>query len=421
MADLIVSNLFEASFRGQKFYLNTSSTVSGGQKLAIYDYANSDRRDIFYMGDKPNEYSLKALVYPESEVVAEVGASLITDPNFAIPTIASNVQSAARSGDYFRYRNAFINALKEKGKGRLVHPFYGNIDCYVESWSATEDITNLGVIEFDITFKVDVLPLQEQFGASTREAIDEIIERDLLPTLKSELSLPPKSPVYLNKLLGFINVIQTAITFVKNVDILGFASLIAGRNLRPFFVTPIAIYNLLRGIFRTIGRNKTLPSDTKTFAVEVRSFNDALQPQFVNYTTQNALEYNRNLQIFKSTTEILTLDTLYQYAIENGFESISDLEDYKSVTDDIFKNFRNNCPSEGLIKIGEAIKEKFTLFLQEQALTTLRVVEVNIPGEPLDVLLYRYYEDFSFRNRIIRLNNIKDTSWVEGKVRLLTK
>ncbi len=402
MSDLIINNLFEASFRGQTFYLNTSSTISGGQKLAIYDYANSNRRDIFYMGDKPNEYSVKALVYPEA-LTGRIEPDTPTNRG------------------YFTVRNNFINALKEKGKGRLVHPFYGDIDCYVESWSATEDITNLGVIEFDITFKIDVLPLQEQFGASTREAIDEIIERDLLPTLESELLLPPKSPVYLNKLLGFINVIQTAIVFVKNVDILGFASLVAGRNLRPFFATPIAIYNLLRGIFRTIGRNETLPSDTKTFAVEVKSFNDALQPQFVNYTTQNAIEYNSNLQIFKSTTDILTLDALYQYAFDKGFESIADLEEYKRVTDQIFDDFRNNCPSERLIKIGETIKEKFTLFLQEQALTTLRVIEVNIPGEPLDVLLYRYYEDFSFRDRIIRLNNIKDTSWVEGKVRLLTK
>lgn len=402
MADFIVNNLFEGSFRGQRFYLNTSATISGGQKLAVYDYANSNRRDIFYMGDKPNEYSIKALVYPEP-LTARIDPD--TEPNRG----------------YFTVRNNFINALKEKGKGRLVHPFYGDIDCYVESWSATEDTTNLGVIEFDITFKVDVLPLQQQFGQSTREAVDEIIERDLLPTLETELLLPPKSPVYLNKLLGFLNVVQTAITFVKNVDILGFASLVAGRNLRPLFATPIAIYNLLRGLFRTIGRNEALPADTKTFAVEVKSFNDALQPQFVNYTTQNAIEYNRNLQILKSTTDILTLDTLYQYAFDNGFESIDDLEEYKRITDEIFQNFRNNCPSEPLIKIGETIKEKFTLFLQEQALTTLRVIEVNVPGEPLDVLLYRYYEDFSFRDRITRLNNIKDTSWVEGKVRLLTK
>lgn len=403
MPDLLVNNLFEGSFRGQRFYLNTSSTISGGQKLAIYDYANSNRRDIFYMGDKPNEYSLKALVYPEP---------LETRIEPDTPT---------GRGDYYTVRNNFINALKERGKGRLVHPFYGDIDCYVESWSATEDTTNLGVIEFDITFKVDVLPLQEQFGLSIQAGVDEIIERDLLPTLESELLLPPKNPVYLNKLLGFINVIQTAITFVKNVDVLGFASLVAGRNLRPFFVTPIAIYNLLRGIFRTIGRNETLPSDTQTFAVEVKSFNDTLKPQFVNYSTQNAIEYNRNLQIFKSTTDILTLDCLYQYAFNNGFESIADLEEYKRVTDQIFDDFRNTCPSEALIKLGETIKEKFTLFLQEQALTTLRVIEVNIPGEPLDVLLYRYYEDFSFRDKIIRLNNIKDTSWVEGKVRLLTK
>ena len=391
MVDIDKYELSEGSFRGKKFYLNTSSTVSGGQKLAVYDYANSNRRDIFYMGDKPSEYTLKALLNPD----------------------------LTKEG-YTTVRTEFINALKERGKGRLVHPFYGNIDCYVESWSCTEDTTKLGFIEFDITFKVDVQPTDNTTPAAPN-TVTQIINQTLLPTLQAELILPPKSPVYLGKLFNFMNALQTSIILVRNRDIAAIADILIGGNIRSLLSNTIGIYNLLRSVFRSLGRSPTLPADTATFATNMKDLNDALQPRLVNYTTANAVEYNNNILLFKSTTDLLTLDAMYQYAFENGFESIVDLEVYKTVTDDIFKNFRNNCPSDDLIQIGENIKEVFTLFLEEQSLNTLRVVEVDISGEPLDVLLYRYYEDLSFRDRIIKLNNIKDTSWVEGKVRLLTK
>lgn len=425
MSDLIVQNLFEASFRGQPFYIDTSSTISGGQKLAVYDYVNSSRRDIFYMGDKPNEYTIKALLYPEASnagqaltqasIITNSGATVTSQPN------SSNTAVTPRTGDYFRVRNNFLNALKAPGKGKLVHPFYGEIECYVESWSATEDIKSLGFIEIDITFKVDVSPLQAQFGISTKNAIDEIIDTDLLPTLEATLVLPPKNQVYFSKLVNFIGVIQTVVGFVKNIDLVGFASLIVGRNLRPFLVAPTAIYNLLRNVFRTIGRQDTLPVDTRSFSTGIRDFNASLQPQLVNYNTESALEYNNNLLILKSVTEILLMDCLFAYAIDNGFETVVDLEYYRNIVDDIYNDFVENCPSESLVKIGEDIKQKFSIFLEEQTLTTLKVITVSIPGEPLDVLLYRYYENLDFRDQIIRLNNIKDTSWVSGDMRLITK
>jgi hypothetical protein len=392
MANLSKYNLFEGSFRGKTFYLNTASTVSGGQKLAVYDYANSNRRDIFYMGDKPSEYTLRALLNPDLS-----------------------------KESYVTVRTEFINALKERGKGRLVHPFYGDIDCYVESWSCTEDTTRLGFVEFDITFKVDVQPTQNAANTLFSDPVTQIINQKLLPTLQAQLILPPKSPVYLDKLFNFINALQTSIILVRNRDIAAIADILIGGNIRSLLSNTIGIYNLLRTVFRSLGRNPTLPADATAFATNMKDFNESLEPRLVNYTTANAMEYNNNILLFKSTTDILTLDAMYQYAFDNGFESIVDLELYKTITDDIFKNFRNNCPSDDLIQIGEDIKELFTLFLEQQSLNTLRVVEVDIPGEPLDVLLYRYYEDLSFRDRIIKLNNIKDTSWVEGKVRLLTK
>jgi len=392
MADLNKYQLFEGSFRGKKFYLNTSATVSGGQKLAVYDYANSNRRDIFYMGDKPSEYSIKALINPDLD-----------------------------KDGYFTTRTEFINALKEVGKGRLVHPFYGELDCYVESWSCTDDITNLGIIEFDITFKIDVQPVETNPTITLGGGISQSINDKLLPTLESELVLPPKSNIYLKKLASFLNIIQTASILVKNRDIAAIAGIFVGRDLQSLLSSSISVYNFLRTTFSFFGTSPTLAPDTTTFSTNMRDLNDQLTPRLVNYTTENAMEYNNNLLIFKSTTEILILDALYQYAFENGFESIVDLEEYKSTADDIFKNFRNNCPSEALIQLGEEIKETFTLFLEEQSLNVLRVVEVDVPGEPLDVLLYRYYDDLSFRDKIIALNNIKDTSWVEGKVRLLTK
>lgn len=111
-------NLRHASFRDIPFYFD-SSEFKAGRKTVVHDFPKRDLVTIEDMGRATREFSITAYFL---------------------------------GSDYQDYRDAFINAIEQKGAGKLVHPFYGEIDVYVTGTiSVSENKTDGGYATVSIS------------------------------------------------------------------------------------------------------------------------------------------------------------------------------------------------------------------------------------------------------------------------------
>lgn len=117
-------NLQDANFRGASFkVLNANTEI--GKRTVIHQFVN---RDIPYyedLGKEADTFRVDAYV----------------------------VQNTENSFDYMRERDALIDALKRKGTGTLVHPFYGVKKVGVQGKAQiAESFEEGGIARFSITF-----------------------------------------------------------------------------------------------------------------------------------------------------------------------------------------------------------------------------------------------------------------------------
>lgn len=117
---ITTDDLFPGSFRGINFLIE-SSTVSGGRKVAIHEFPNSDNRYVEDLGLLNEKITINATI---------------------------------STSEYFSGRDSLKAALEDRGYGQLIHPFYGLKTVAVESYSIDESTSELGYIKLNLTFVV---------------------------------------------------------------------------------------------------------------------------------------------------------------------------------------------------------------------------------------------------------------------------
>jgi prophage DNA circulation protein len=117
-------NLLDASFRGANFkVMNSEHEV--GRRTSIHQYANRDKPFVQDHGRDLDGFSLDVYI----------------------------VQNIDNFYDYFTERDSLITALKQKGPGLLIHPFYGIKKVQVvDRVRISESFKEQGIAKFRITF-----------------------------------------------------------------------------------------------------------------------------------------------------------------------------------------------------------------------------------------------------------------------------
>ncbi|RJX18966.1 MAG: hypothetical protein C4575_09315 [Desulforudis sp.] len=97
-------NLQKASFRGVPFKVFGADT-SVGRRSVLHEYPFRDEPYVEDLGQAADEFNVEGFV----------------------------VQSVVNGWDYFRERNALIDALRKEGPGTLIHPFFGTLTVALKS------------------------------------------------------------------------------------------------------------------------------------------------------------------------------------------------------------------------------------------------------------------------------------------------
>ena len=115
----LFDELQSASFKGVSFLVE-STTTNAGRKTVTHEYPNTNIRFVEDLGESQEVYQITGII---------------------------------TGTDYIQNRDALIAALKSAGRGELVHPFFGSVQVTAKPYSLSENMTNLGIARFSMTFE----------------------------------------------------------------------------------------------------------------------------------------------------------------------------------------------------------------------------------------------------------------------------
>lgn len=137
MTDPYLQRLVQASWRGVVFSVRSEELPSGGRKIALHEFPNSDERFVEDLGEIPPRFTITAFVH---------------------------------GLDWLERAQALENALREAGPGRLVMPTFGAWTVWALPYSKSASQTTVGEIAFQLEF-------------ATSRAIAGIIESQPAPEM----------------------------------------------------------------------------------------------------------------------------------------------------------------------------------------------------------------------------------------------
>lgn len=147
----------KASFRGAEFFVRDVSSSFGRRNVA-HQYPFKDKPYVEDLGEDTEEFQVNGYV----------------------------VQNEENDFDYFAARDALINALRAKGPGTLIHPFYGDIVVSLSGKARiAESFSPGGIAYFSMTFtKVDEgqglgeksAPVYPKSVEDHQDAVDNAVE-----------------------------------------------------------------------------------------------------------------------------------------------------------------------------------------------------------------------------------------------------
>ncbi|WP_421793977.1 DNA circularization protein [Hydrocarboniphaga effusa] len=132
--------MLPASFRGVPFSVEYTEDVFG-RRAAVTPFPMSDQADVKDMGGQAKSYRFAAYVLGD---------------------------------DYMAQRDALRDALNAAGPGRLVHPYYGEIDVQIAQASCLETVREAGMCRFSIECY-----LAGQARANPRVSVDTRVRVEL--------------------------------------------------------------------------------------------------------------------------------------------------------------------------------------------------------------------------------------------------
>jgi prophage DNA circulation protein len=363
-------------------------------------------------------------------------------------TITIIVEGAGDS--YYSQKNAVIKALEGEGASILQHPTYGQLKVQLDgNYSINERITNLGYAEITVSFKVvdnkKFLPADKNnnsFIENARNNINDALEN----TFMANLYLKAKEPYetikqYTDEILDTANEITSSV-FSDIESYNEYKAQIAS------FITyyPDKLVDLgsnISDIFKTINNTVTNPLDQTLFYADYFEFLDDAE-SFLS--TTKALFYTQNnqdayksfvqgsaLSFAASSAANITYETDQQQneivkIISSQFEKVSQLPFIKSdqsivkidSTRDLTSDFEATDP---IVIYNELQKQKvaFLEVMTDKEIVTPKVATVKVTNESLTSLTYRYYGNLDNYNTIKDLNNLSQTSLLNGNYNILTE
>lgn len=391
----ILDELVAASFKGATFLIDGTSTA-GGRKTVTHEYPNSDRRFVEDLGELREIYTVTGIIH---------GAT------------------------YFADRDNLIAQLKSSGPGELIHPFYGSVTVVAKPYSLSENLTNLGVATFRMTFERSNESAFPRATANNSSLIDQKTT-STFDSMKADLI--NKFNVTKKFTGNFVDATATTTRIAAAMGINADTVLKVTAETNEFsslletFVDNINVNafdstNLAKDLFNVFGSFNGLGKTAKDqFDILAGLFDFDDDQEEALPTTVERVERIENRDILDSTMQINSLAQAYNVTTSLDFQTDEDVQNVKNVLDAQYeKVIENNNASDNTVQELKNLRVEVSKFLEKESVNAFRVSTVHTNEIPMTLLAYQYYGDTEKTVQLLDLNMINNPSFVQGDVKVL--
>jgi prophage DNA circulation protein len=392
----LLEKLQPASFKGVRFLIDSTSTTAG-RKTVTHEYPNRDSRFVEDLGALQETYSITGIVSGEN---------------------------------YIADRDALIAALKSSGRGELVHPFFGSLQVTAKPFSLSENLTELGIARFSMTFEKSEELIYVSSSSSKKSLINQITDnlsglvgRDLTNLFSVNKKYPLNFLSAKQILTGVTdNIGLNANEILKTADeISSFVGFLNGfsNNIVKTINDPSNLGTEFQILFRSFS---TIGSNAKNQFDLIKSlFNYGNNEPAIPQTTIPRVERETNRQIINSAVNINAL--AYAYNTVPVLDITTD-EDIKKIEETLEVQFnyimQNNNVSDETIQVLKDLRVEVSIFLKEKIVNTFKISTIQTKQIPMTILAYQYYGNVNNTVALLDLNQTINSSFVEGDTKILT-
>ena len=391
----ILDELVAASFKGATFLIDGTSTT-GGRKTVTHEYPNSDRRFVEDLGELREIYTVTGIVHGDT---------------------------------YFADRDNLIAQLKSSGSGELIHPFYGSVTVVAKPYSLSENLTNLGVATFRMTFErsnESVFPKATANNSSQINRKTSSVFDSMKKDLTNIFNVTPRSTnnfidatATMTRIAAAMGINANTILKVTN-NTSQFSSLLEiftdNINTNAFNST-----NLSGDLFNLFTSFNGLGNTAKDqFDILTGLFNFGDNQELPATTTVQRVERVANRKILDSTMQINSLAQAYNITTSLDFETDEGVQDIKNTLDAQFDKVVNNTnASDETIQGLKDLRVEVSKFLEKESVNAFRVSTIHTNEIPMTLLAYQYYGNTEKTVQLLDLNMNNNPSFVQGDVKVL--
>ena len=344
----ILDELVAASFKGATFLIDGTSTT-GGRKTVTHEYPNSDRRFVEDLGELREIYTVTGIIH---------GAT------------------------YFADRDNLIAQLKSSGSGELIHPFYGSVTVVAKPYSLSENLTNLGIATFRMTFERSNESVFPKATANNSSLINQKTS-SVFDSMKGDLiGIFNVTPRATN---NFIDATATMTRISQAMGINADTILKVTGNTSEFSsLLEIFTDNINTNAFDSVNLSGDLFNLFDSFNVLGNTAKDQLDilAGLFNFgdnqelpvaTTVRRVERIANRKILDSTMQINSLAQAYNITTSLNFETAEDVQNVKNVLDTQFDKVVNNTNADyDAIQALKDLRVEVSKFLEKETVNAFR-------------------------------------------------
>ena len=400
-------DLQPASYKGVE-WLVTSTVTSGGRKVARKRFVNSDLQVVEDLGLLQREFIVSGVI------------------------AARRDNTGAEIQSYQEVRDALLEALEAGGTGVLVHPFFGRVENIVVAapYSLAENTSRLGDASIEITFAVsntDGLPAaQPSVLAEVVTASDAVLvqaEAGIADVFEVTPSFTGNFTAAIAKGQGFVNLmrsVSSVATIIEDeIDPYNDKLDQFEASLAALTSDPEQLSEDVREIADSTNRLYSTKLDT--FNTFVRMFDFGDDDPVIISTTAGLAERSRNEDIFNTSVQSMALSYAYLNGVQLDFATTDDIDEIAQVLDDQYQKMVD----VGTLTAGEdeeltKLRLTSSNFFNAQRTTKPQIIEVRTNPTSTRLLSYQYYGDSNLGADIARLNEIDDSAFISGQVKVLS-
>jgi len=400
------NKLHQSSWRGVKFLTDSVKTI-GGQKTVVHEYPNSDVRTIESLGKFEKGYEVQAII---------------------------------SGAGYFELKRRLTSVLEMPGEGVFVHPFDGEVKCFLEGTYDLEE-TDRKLGECIVTFKLLVAgerknPTAELTSITKIKKLCDACNDSLAEGFPTGFNNESWYPENVQKIIGkaddfgkFVDdkkaVFKQATDKISDVQ----------REIDNFVADTARLINLpaqfgvaIVDLYQSVKTLYTTPRDRLDAMFQFFGFGDD-DPENPPSNTVSRAQINGSINTVNSTANAAVLSEVYRSAAEIEYQSVDEIEavqdaleaEYKKIFKDVNLNdFSDTSLDIDTIRAFEELRSEMQIFLNREKLTAPRLVSVYVDMVPAQVLSYQYYGESRYASDIVALNDLTEPSFVEGETDLVT-